>query len=59
MARNKYIIAYLGWVAGTLLMSGVALAWYRKVEDIGWREVGARFRTDATGDTEDTEARNG
>lgn len=63
MMRNKYLIAYLGWVAGTLMMSGIAVVWYRKVEEIGWREFGSRMRV-TTHDTtmpatEATEATDG
>jgi hypothetical protein len=53
------MVAYLGWVAGTLMMSGVALAWYRKVEEIGWKELSSRIRTTTIipeADTEVTEA---
>lgn len=51
---RKYMIAYAGWVVGTLTMTGAALAWYRHVENIGIREMASRLRaTDATEATED------
>lgn len=49
---SKYMIAYLGWVAGTLAMTGIGLAWYRHVEGIGIRELASRLN--ATDDTEAT-----
>lgn len=41
---RKYVIAYGAWLAGVLTMAAIALAWYRHVEDIGLRELGARVR---------------
>lgn len=54
---RKYVIAYAGWVVGTLTMTGVALAWYKHVEQIGLGELASRLR--ATDDTEATEDGNG
>lgn len=53
---NRYLIAYLGWLAGTLVMAGIALGWYRRVEGIGLDEVASKLAGRATDATEATDA---
>lgn len=55
---RRYVLMYAGWIAGVVAMSAIAVAWYRYVEEIGYREVANRLRsreaaTDAPEATED------
>lgn len=36
---RKYTIAYVAWLTAVLAAAGVALHWYRKVEQIGMAEA--------------------
>lgn len=52
---QKYVLLYVAWLAGVLAMAGIAAVWYKRVEEIGIREMADRaFRPAATDDTEDT-----
>lgn len=54
---NRYVIAYIGWLIGTLGMAAAALAWYKRVEQIGIRELASRMTaTDAPEATADEPA---
>lgn len=48
---RKYVAAYAAWLIAVLAMAAVATAWYKRVEQIGYRELASRLRT-----TEATEA---
>lgn len=48
---KRYLLAYAAWLGAVLVMAGIALAWYRHVEEIGWRELGARLTNDDAGNT--------
>jgi len=54
---NRYVLMYVGWLAGVLAMSAIAVVWYRHVEGIGYGELADRMRTrgGATDAPEDTE----
>jgi phosphatidylserine decarboxylase len=52
---RKYVAAYVLWLTAVLGMAAVAVTWYKKVEEIGYRELADRLRN-ATEATEATEA---
>jgi hypothetical protein len=44
---RKYVLAYSTWLLGVLTMAAVALAWYRHVEGISYREVLERLQNES------------
>lgn len=36
---KRYIIAYGAWLMGVFACAAVMLAWYKHVQEIGWREL--------------------
>lgn len=57
---RKYVAAYAVWLAAVLAGAAVAIAWYKRVEEIGYRELASRLRPDdATEATEATEGTDG
>lgn len=60
---RKYVAAYMAWIIAVGLGAWAALEWYKRVEEIGYREIAARLRaregtipaTEATEATETTE----
>lgn len=51
---QKYVLLYVAWLAGVLAMAGIAAVWYKRVEEIGLREMAERAFGTATDDTEAT-----
>lgn len=48
---KRYLAAYAGWLAFVFIAGGIAVAWYRHVEQIGLMELVERMN--------DTDAGNG
>ena len=40
---RRYVLAYAVWLSAVLTAAGVALWWYKRVEQIGMEELRARF----------------
>lgn len=41
---HKYIAAYMAWFIAVGMMAWAALEWYKRVEEIGYRELATRLR---------------
>lgn len=52
---KRFTMAYVLWLIALATVLGVMLEWYRRIEKIGWAEVGARLR----GPIEDTPTDDG
>jgi hypothetical protein len=47
---KRYTLAYLAWLVAVLAAAAGAAAWYRHVEQIGWREVASKIGEDDNGE---------
>lgn len=52
---RRYVAAYMAWFLAVGMMAWAALLWYKRVEEIGYRELASRIRAREVA-TEVTEA---